>query len=222
METKKISELHKNPKNPRSITKQEFDALQVSIKEFGDLGGIVFNKQLNHLVGGHMRTEAFLKLDRDNDIMITQRFEPALRSGTTAIGYVKYEGEFFAYREVDWSKARDTAANIAPNRIGGTWDLDLLNEANQYLYETDQDLLAKTGQTPAEIARLMGDGPADDNNNDDGRQSLSCKLSDDQYAVVERSIQTMKSQRSFADEPNPDFDGNAIFYICNEWLSTHA
>lgn len=222
MEIKQLSEINGNPKNPRTMSKHDAASLRAAILEFGDLSGVVFNTRTQQLVGGHQRIATFKQMDGDKKIVLTQHFEPASKVGTTALGYVQLGAEYFGYREVDWPADREIAANIAANRIAGDWDLDLLNEHNQWLAENNPDLLKKTGQTDAEISRLMGDGPADDDEQKDGRQSLSCKLNDDQFAVVERAIQTMKTQRSFADEPNPDFDGNAIFYICNEWLATHG
>ena len=54
----KIDELKVNKKNPRKITAKQKEALKKSIEEFGDLGGLIFNKQTNSLVGGHQRRDA--------------------------------------------------------------------------------------------------------------------------------------------------------------------
>lgn len=43
METKQLSDLHEDPKNPRKISEFDFNNLKESMKMFGDLGGIVRN-----------------------------------------------------------------------------------------------------------------------------------------------------------------------------------
>jgi DNA modification methylase len=155
VETKKLDELIGNKKNPRTMSKHDADALKKSINEFGDLSGIVFNVQTNQLVGGHQRIETFKRLTGERNVVITQRFETANRVGTVAVGYITYNGEFYGYREVDWPLDRETAANIAANRIQGEFDLDLLAEMDWWLKENNPDMLALTGQTDEEISRLL-------------------------------------------------------------------
>jgi hypothetical protein len=220
MEEKQLSDLVPHDKNPRTISHFDFKNLQMSIEEYGDLSGIVNNLQTKRLVGGHQRRESFLALPADKRIVITQRFDHPNSVGTVAVGYVVYKDEFFAYREVMWDEAKEIAANIAANRITGDWDQELLAEHDQWLKDNNPDLLKKTGQSDDEIARLLGNGPEQESDDADNRSSLNVKLTDDQFAVVEEAIARMKAKQSFAHEPNKDFDGNAIFYVCQEWLSS--
>lgn len=161
-----INDLRANPKNPRSISKDDFEALKKSIEKFGDLGGIVFNVTTNQLVGGHQRTEAFRRLGRDAQIVISEQLAEPDKFGTAAYGYVILDGAKYSYREVAWSQNWETAANIAANRIGGEFDLELLAQANYELSQdpNGQDLLALTGQTNDEINKLLNDvsGEGDD------------------------------------------------------------
>ncbi len=41
--------------NPRTISDDQLERLKKSLEEFGDLSGIVFNRQTGNLVGGHQR-----------------------------------------------------------------------------------------------------------------------------------------------------------------------
>lgn len=156
-EHKQIAELKGDPKNPRLISKEDFEALKKSIAEFGDLSGIVNNIRTDKLVGGHQRTEGFKALPGEKQVVITERYPEPNRQGTVAIGYILYDGEKYPYREVDWDEGRQHAANIAANRIQGQWDKELLA---QVTYEISQlqngaELLALTGQRESEISDLL-------------------------------------------------------------------
>ncbi len=150
-----INELKANPKNPRTINKHDYEALVRSIKEFGDLSGIVLNIQTGQLVGGHQRTEAFKRMGS----AVTIHKEPLAEKnsvGTVAYGYVEMSGERYGYREVDWDINREMAANIAANRIQGQFDLDVLAEVTYELAQLeDKNLMTLTGQTEDETARLL-------------------------------------------------------------------
>jgi DNA modification methylase len=167
VETKNINDLIGNKKNPRTMSKHDADALKKSIEEFGDLSGIVFNIKTNQLVGGHQRIETFKRMTGERNVVITQRFDTPNKVGTVAVGYITFNGEFYGYREVDWPLDRETAANIAANRIQGEFDLDLLAEMDWWLKENNPDLLALTGQTDDEISRLLdAAGPSDEAEDD--------------------------------------------------------
>lgn len=155
METKNFDDLKLNPKNPRTISDHDFQALQDSIREFGDLSGIVFNVTTGQLVGGHQRVKAFKRLSGQKQVVITQRYDAPDNKGTVAFGHVTWDNQFFPYREVEWDENREYAANVAANRISGEFDLDLLAEINYKLAQEDQELLALTGQTPEEIKQLL-------------------------------------------------------------------
>lgn len=50
-----LNDLTPSPYNPRSISDEAASGLGVSIEEFGDLSGIVWNAKSGHLVAGHQR-----------------------------------------------------------------------------------------------------------------------------------------------------------------------
>ena len=97
-----LSDLKPAPSNPRRITPEALAALKVSLSELGDISGLVFNKQSQHLVAGHQRLRALQELYGDN-----------LKMEDTAI--VTPTGERFPVRVVDWDGPKEKAANIAAN-----------------------------------------------------------------------------------------------------------
>lgn len=155
MESKQLSELKGNPTNPRTISKVDFENLKKSIKEFGDLSGVVLNVRTSQLVGGHQRVEAFKALGGQSEVNVQERFTDATNKGTVAYGYVILDGERYSYREVDWDPTFELAANIAANRITGQFDNDLLAEVTYQIQQENESLLALTGQTDAEISKLL-------------------------------------------------------------------
>lgn len=156
-ENKKISDVNAYHKNPRKITEKMFVLLGETIKEFGDLSGIVLNIRTNEIIGGNQRTQFFKQNEKDCEIKITERFKTPTAQGTVAIGYIKFKGENFSYREVDWDEKQSDRANIAANKVGGFWDNDIL--ANEFDIEELRDL----GFTELELLPLE-DGEVVDNN----------------------------------------------------------
>lgn len=118
----KIKDLTPAPYNPRKITPKQLDALGMSMKEFGDLSGIVKNIRTGNLVGGHQRLKHF-----DPAWTITKHAQTD-STGTVALGEIETPFGLWSYREVDWPEKREKAANIAANQSGGYFDLGPLKE----------------------------------------------------------------------------------------------
>jgi hypothetical protein len=157
METINLSQLRGNSKNPRSISKHDFENLKQSIDRFGDLSGVVFNVTTQQLVGGHQRVKAFEALQATKQVVITKRYDTPTPRGTVAVGYVTMNGELYSYREVQWDADFEKAANIAANRIQGEFDKDLLAEMTYEIsqLENSADLLNMTGMAADEIDKLL-------------------------------------------------------------------
>lgn len=140
-----------NPKNPRRISEEQLRQLAKSVREFGDLGGFVWNRRLKRLVGAHQRQKV---MPPASQIVVERTYKKPTAQGTVAEGYVLLEGERFAYREVDWPESKDTAANLAANQHGGDFQwMDvsaMLKELNAQQY--DLDLL---GFNPDELHNLI-------------------------------------------------------------------
>lgn len=130
MENKNISSIKGSHKNPRKITEKMFTLLGETIKEYGDLSGIVVNIKTNEVVGGNQRTAFFKQHEKECSISVIERFKTPTPQGTVATGYVTFQGEKFAYREVDWDEKKVDRANIIANKVGGFWDNDML--ANEF------------------------------------------------------------------------------------------
>lgn len=126
----KLSDLTPHPGNPRKIDSKKLEMLEKSLKEFGDLSGIIFNRSTGRLIGGHQRLKL---LPRDAEIHKTDENH----------GFVLIEGDRFQYREVDWDETKERAANIAANQHGGEWDFPQLTDWIMDLdqHNIDMDLL---------------------------------------------------------------------------------
>lgn len=132
---KAISNRLKFDRNPRVITKKQFDLLKEHISELGDLSGVVYCHNNKAYVGGNQRSEVF----NEALIEITDRYKTPTKNKTVAHGFILFNGEKFAYREVIFTKEEFDKACIVANNDGGTWDFDIL--ANEW----DEDLLKDWG-----------------------------------------------------------------------------
>jgi DNA modification methylase len=127
----RLEDLAPNPDNPRKISDEKLKMLGSALLEFGDLGGIVFNRRTKRLAGGHQRVRV---LPAKAEVKLAKTYKTPTRTGTVAEGYVELEGERYRYREVDWDETKEKAANIAANQHGGEFDLPKLSE---WLVELD-------------------------------------------------------------------------------------
>jgi hypothetical protein len=95
--------------NPRrDMTDAERDGLQASLKRFGDVGGITFNRRSGRLVCGHQRVARLRELG-------ATMVDGALQLPT---------GERWPVRVVDWDDSEERAANVTANNrhIASDWD----------------------------------------------------------------------------------------------------
>ena len=146
-----VSDLKPNPLNPRTISEKKHEMLERSMREFGDLSGIVYNIQSKQLVGGHQRT---FKINAQEEIVIYQRLNKKTEQGTVAYGHVNYEGEKYAVRIVDWDAKREKAANISANQQGGKWDMKRLSDDLLDLDALNFDM-ELVGFTPEEMENIF-------------------------------------------------------------------
>lgn len=120
----KLSELTKNPQNPRRISEKKREMLRKSVEQLGCLDGVVWNRRLQRLIGGHQRQD----LDAEALVHVERQFDPPTPEGTVAEGFVMIKGIRFPYREVDFDEPTDKLANIAANKGAGEWDFPQLRE----------------------------------------------------------------------------------------------
>jgi len=132
---KTVKALKHNPENPRVITDSKLAQLDASMREYGDLSGIVFNRRSGNVVGGTQRTK---NLSPDAKVVITKNLART-KQGTVAWGYVEQDGERWSYREVDWTAAKEKGANLAANKNAGEWDQKRLGDWFKDLGSFDVD-----------------------------------------------------------------------------------
>lgn len=131
------AELTGDGANPRKISDESKAGLRASIKRFGDLSGIVFNKRTGELVAGHQRVEQIRAEYGDRPI------EPIDYNEFTGQLYgIRIDAEhYFPVRVVDWTQAKQRAANVAANnpKIQGKFTSDL----SAYLLSVEAELSAE-------------------------------------------------------------------------------
>ncbi len=215
-----LADIKGSPRNPRVISRHDFDHLKQSITKFGDLSGIVRNRRTNQLVGGHQRIEAFRALKAPK-VVIDETLEEPNSVGTVARGYVLLGDEKYMYREVDWAVEFEEAANVAANRIQGEWDRDALA---QIMFEMDPELHDLTGQTEDEIAKLLSSVSGDSNepespeDDEPGYERMTFSFTTEQADVMRRAIESAKSKEKFDTQVNENSDGNAVYFMALNYL----
>lgn len=101
------------PYNPRRISDPARAGLRRSLVEFGDISGITYNFRTGNLVSGHQRRAELATLDPgkivwgewSNTELGRERWGSVVVTG----------GASFRVRGVDWSAAKEKAANVAAN-----------------------------------------------------------------------------------------------------------
>lgn len=118
--------------NPREITDEAAAGLGNSLNRFGDLSGIVFNRRTGQLVCGHRRMEQIRERYGDQPIEVIDEELACVRIDPAHV---------FTIRLVDWSMAKQRAANVAANsqKIAGTFTDDLAD----YLTEVQAEIAAE-------------------------------------------------------------------------------
>jgi hypothetical protein len=147
----KITDLKPADYNPRQISDEQLERLRKSLREFGDLSGIVFNRQTGNIVGGHQRIKCL-----PEGATISKKYlkEPS-RTGTVASGTIEIDGEDYTYRKVDWDIHKEKAANLAANKHGGDWDNKLLIPLLKELSDTGTIDMDITGFDRRELESMF-------------------------------------------------------------------
>jgi hypothetical protein len=143
------------PYNPRKASDKTLTALEQSMFEFGDLSCIVVNVRTGHQITGHQRLK---KMDPAWPITTTPFSD---RTGTVAWGRIQTPRGHFSYREVNWPEAKEKAANIAVNKIQGSFDFGPLREQLIDLENSEFDL-TMTGFVEEDIKDMLDWGPKKD------------------------------------------------------------
>lgn len=230
MDVKPIEELLIDPNNPKTVSDFAGNNLAASLKKYGSLDGIIFNRKLGKLAGGNTRVQLLAtKLIGNNRVTYTSKYDFPDEQGTVAIGYVWHNDMPIPYREVEWSEVMHREASIAAGMIHGDFVDQLLAEANQFIMENNGDVFA-TGQSEDDINKLLEQtGPSlepepdqKQDKQDDGMQRPKFKFTEEQYDVVYQAIGIMKRERTLTGGPNSDLDANALYYICRAYAENNT
>ncbi|HZA25538.1 MAG TPA: ParB N-terminal domain-containing protein, partial [Dehalococcoidia bacterium] len=122
-----IEELRPDPANPRRIGDQELESLTRSIREFGLVDPIIARRKSKTVIGGH------------------QRLIAARRLGLKQVPVVF----------LDLSPEQARLLNLGLNRIGGTWDQELLARLLAELKEVPDVDLSLTGFGEDELRKYL-------------------------------------------------------------------
>lgn len=151
MKARQLKDLRPADYNPRFIEGVDYRALLDSIKDYGDLSGLVYNERSGNIVGGHQRKEAYHELG--GGIEILETLDKPNSVGTIARGFVTIGDEKYTYRVVDWPMEKEKAANLAANKIQGEFDDDKL--AKIIFDLKDEAVLQNTGFSENEVTAIL-------------------------------------------------------------------
>jgi len=147
----KISVKNKYKKNPRKITDKQMELLKSHLEELGDLSGVIYCTNNKAYVGGNQRSTIF----DGADIEIVERFKKPTKNKTLAHGFINYNGEKYAYREVCFNESEFQKACLVANNDGGSfdwekiksWDSDLLDEWGVELPEMESKINSENNES---------------------------------------------------------------------------
>jgi ParB-like chromosome segregation protein Spo0J len=128
IEKKKIRELKLAVYNPRMIYQEDKEKLRNSLKKFGYVEPIIWNKRTGNIVGGNQRFTILMEtMNPDDEIEVVV---------------------------VDMELIKEKALNIALNKISGDWDEKKLGEL---LGEIDDELIEFTGFDQNQVDNLLSE-----------------------------------------------------------------
>ena len=120
--------------NPRELGEEGAAGLRNSLKRFGDLSGVVWNKRTGELVCGHQRMSQIRAEYGDQPIEVLD--------AAAELGVIRVDDKHaFTVRVVDWSQAKQRTANVAANnqKTQGKFTDDL----SSFLLEIEPDISAE-------------------------------------------------------------------------------
>jgi len=177
-------------KNPRQISAKRYAALEETLRELGDLSGVVHDLNSDQIIGGNQRSRVF---DINHcEIVLTDELDEPDDQGTIALGYVVWEGKRYAYRAVRWTDGQCEKANIVANNSGGGWDFDMLASwptDDLISWGFDTGLLAEWNDNAANLALMLeaeqDEPPADEVTPERARQTLAERFVVPPFSVLD-------------------------------------
>ena len=119
-----ITDLRPNPKNPRKISAQRDARLAEYLAEFGDLSGLIFNRD-GTVISAHQRVRHYKR--NGGQLVLVEQYDEPTKDGTIARGHIEMpDGTRYIVRQVDWEKEKAERAMIVANGSFGEWDTEVL------------------------------------------------------------------------------------------------
>lgn len=177
--------IHGAPYNPRKISKEAERKLRKSLRDFGALAPIVWNKTTGNIVSGHQR------LSQMDTILKKQDYEL-----TVAI--------------VELDKETEVKANITLNNpsVMGEWDTDRLAEIK--IDFPDMDFEKDLGFDKFDIDLIFADTELEEDVFTQFEQQQEVKSEVDRLREVDKIKEAKKKHRQKASEENAEGDSHQL------------
>lgn len=180
--------------NSRTHSEEQVSQVASSIKEFGFTNPILIDEQ-GGIIAGHGRVMAAKKLN------------------ITEVPCIELVG---------LTEAQKKAYVIADNQLAlnSGWDLDTLRLEVETLQEMDfsLDLLGFDDDVISKLLDIDGELPELPDGDRDPFQQKTFTLHDEQASTIDEAIQNAKSDPRIDTGLNENSNGNAIAWICEQWL----
>lgn len=184
--------------NSRTHSDEQVTQVASSIKEFGFTNPILIDEQ-GGIIAGHGRLMAANKLGLDTVPTITL---------------------------VGLSEAQRKAYVIADNQLAlnSSWDLDMLRVEIERLEELDFDLslIGFENDVIEKLLDIDAEMPDLPDGDRDPFQQKTFTLHDEQAQTIDDAIMKAKTSPIIDTGLNENSNGNAIAYICEQWLNSHG
>jgi len=195
IETIPIDKINPAAYNPRKDLKpgdKEYQLLEKSIKEYGFIEPLIWNRTNGNLIGGHQRLK-ILKARGDTEVEVSV---------------------------VELDDVREKACNIALNKISGEFDDGKLSDILGELSAIPDFDIELTGFDIDDPMVLSPDEFGNDFTLPDGDkapfQQMTFTLADEQAELVKSCIKHINDDdvETFGNENG---NGNALYAVCLEW-----
>ena len=195
---KSVDDLIPYVNNSRTHSDEQVTQVAASIKEFGFTNPILIDEN-NGIIAGHGRLMAAKKLKLEQVPTITL---------------------------VGLTEAQRKAYIIADNQLAlnSGWDLDMLRVEFEQLAELDFDLslIGFDDNVVEKLLDIDAELPDLPDGDKDPFQQKTFTLHDEQAALVDDAILKAKTSPLIDTGLNENSNGNAIAFICEQWLKQHG
>ena len=198
IEWKQTGELIPYSNNSRTHSEKQVQQVAASIKEFGFTNPILIDED-NGIIAGHGRLQAAQLLGMDT------------------VPTIALEG---------FTEAQRKAYIIADNQmaLNSGWDIDQLRVEVERLSELDFDigLLGFENDALDKLLDIDAELPELPDGDRDPFQQKTFTLHDEQASLIDDAILKAKTSPLIDTGLNENSNGNAIAFICEQWLNEKA